>query len=116
MTQFSAERTRSTVNFNICLCELIFFYEDGQCTLFLSLAEIHFSNNSRGRYQVIFLVMAKLKPTCAWNGALFTGLVPGPANVVGTTAHLLGHVEQQFSIAGLVVSIIVPVAQTPPHI
>lgn len=53
---------------------------------------------------------------CAWNGALFTGLVPGPANVVGTTAHLLGHVEQQFSIAGLVVSIIVPVAQTPPHI
>ena len=60
--------------------------------------------------------MVKLKPTCAWNGALFTGLVPGPANVVGTTAHLLGHVEQQFSIAGLVVSIIVPVAQTPPHI
>ena len=26
MTQFSAERTRSTVNFNICLCELIFFF------------------------------------------------------------------------------------------
>ena len=83
---------------------------------FSPLAEIPFSNNSRGRYHAVFLVMAKLKPTCAWDGALFTGLVPGPANVVGTTAHLLGPVEQQFYIAGMVVSIIVPVAQTPPHI
>lgn len=30
---------------------------------------------------------------CAWDGTLFTGLIPGSANVVGTTAHLLGHIE-----------------------
>lgn len=53
---------------------------------------------------------------CAWDGTLFTGLIPGSANIVGTAAHLLGHIEQQFSIAGLVVSIIVSVAQTSSHI
>lgn len=53
---------------------------------------------------------------CAWDGTLFTGLIPGPADVVGATAHLLGHVEQKFSITGLVVSIIVSVAQTSSHI
>lgn len=60
--------------------------------------------------------MMKLKFTCAWDGTLFTGLIPGSADIVGTTAHLLGHVEQQLSVAGLVVSIVVSVAQTPSHI
>ena len=62
----------------------------------------------------MFLVMVQL--TCARDGTLFTGLIPGPANVVGTTAHLLGHIEQKFSVAGLVVSVIVSVAQTSSHI
>lgn len=53
---------------------------------------------------------------CAWDGTLFTGLIPGPANVIGTTAHLLGHIEEQFSITGLVISIIVSIAQTSSHI
>lgn len=47
---------------------------------------------------------------------MLAGLIPGPANVVGTTAHLLGHVEQQLSVTGLVVSIVVSVAQTSSHI
>lgn len=54
--------------------------------------------------------------TCAGDGTLFTRLIPGSANVVRTAAHFLGHVEQQFSIAGLVVSIIVSIAQTSPHV
>lgn len=83
---------------------------------FSSLAEIHLPNNLWVMYRAIFLVTVKLKLTCAWDGTLFTGLIPGPANVVGTTAHLLGHIEQQFSVAGLVVSVIVPVAQASPHI
>lgn len=53
---------------------------------------------------------------CAWDGALFTGLIPGPANVVGAAAHLLGHVEQELSVTGLVVSIIVSVAQASSHV
>lgn len=60
--------------------------------------------------------MGKLKLTCAWDGTLFTGLIPGSANVVGTTTHLLGHIEQQFSVTSLVVSIIVSIAQTSSHI
>lgn len=60
--------------------------------------------------------MAQLKLTCAWDGTLFTGFIPGSANVVRTTAHLLGHIEQQFSITGLVVGVIVSVAQTSSHI
>lgn len=60
--------------------------------------------------------MVKLKLTCAGDGTLFTGLIPGSANIVGTAAHLLGHIEQQFSVTGLVVSIIVSVAQTSSHI
>lgn len=53
---------------------------------------------------------------CAWDGTLFTGLIPGSADVVGATAHLLGHVEQEFSITGLVVSVIVSVAQASSHV
>lgn len=83
---------------------------------FSSLAEIHFPNHLWVMYRATFLETVKLKLTCAWDGTLFTGLIPGPANVVGTTAHLLGHIEQQFSVAGLVVSVIVPVAQASPHI
>lgn len=60
--------------------------------------------------------MGKLKLTSARDGTLLARLIPGPANVVGTTAHLLRHVKQQFSIAGLVVSIVVSVAQTSSHI
>lgn len=60
--------------------------------------------------------MAKLNLTCTWDGTLFTGLIPGPTNVIGTAAHLLGHIEQQLSITGLVVSVIVSIAQTSPHV
>lgn len=57
-----------------------------------------------------------LTVTCAWDGTLFTGLIPGTADVVGAATHLLGHVEEQFSIAGLVVSMIVSVAQASSHV
>lgn len=56
------------------------------------------------------------KFVCARDGALLTGLVPSSANVVGAAAHLLGHVEQQLSVAGLVVGIVVPVAQASSHV
>lgn len=56
------------------------------------------------------MVGRKLTVTCAWDGTLFTGFVPGSADVVGATAHLLGHVEQEFSVAGLVVWVVVSVA------
>lgn len=63
-----------------------------------------------------FSARFQIKRTGAWDGALFTRLIPGTANIVGTAAHLLGHIKEQFSIAGLIVSIIISVAQTPPHI
>lgn len=58
----------------------------------------------------------KLNVTCAWDGTLFTGLIPGSADVVGATAHLLGHVEQELPVTGLVVSIVVSVAQASSHV
>jgi hypothetical protein len=67
-------------------------------------------------YQTLVLGTVKIKFTCAWDWTLFTGLVPGSANVVGTATHLLSHIKQQFSITGLVVSIVVSVAQTSSHI
>lgn len=57
-----------------------------------------------------------LTVTCAWDGTLFAGLIPGAADVVGAATHLLGHVEEQFSIAGLVVGVIVSVAQASSHV
>lgn len=60
---------------------------------FASFTKTDFPNNSWVTFQPIFLIMEKLKLTCTWDGTLFTGLIPGPANVVGTAAHLLGHVE-----------------------
>lgn len=47
---------------------------------------------------------------------LFTGSVPGPSNVVGAAAHLLGHVEGQLSVTRPVVRVEVPVAETLPHV
>lgn len=81
---------------------------------FLPLLRLISTNKPWVMYQPMFLVMVQL--TCAWDRTLFTGLIPGPANVVGTTAHLLGHIEQKFSITGLVVSIVVSIAQTSSHI
>ena len=51
--------------------------------------------------------------TCGGRGAGFTGLVPGLAHVVGTAAHLLGHVEGQLVLTGVVE---VTVAHTLPHV
>ena len=51
--------------------------------------------------------------TCGGRGAGFTGLVPGLAHVVGAAAHLLGHVEGQLVLTGVVE---VTVAHTLPHI
>lgn len=57
---------------------------------------------------------------CVLTGAgyrtLFTGSVPGPSNVVGAAAHLLGHVEGQLSVTRPVVRVEVPVAETLPHV
>lgn len=40
--------------------------------------------------------------TCGRCGAGLAGLVPGLAHVVGTAAHLLGHVEGQLVLARVV--------------
>ena len=51
--------------------------------------------------------------TCGGRGAGFTGLVPGLAHVVGAAAHLLGHVEGQLVLTGVVE---VTVAHALPHV
>lgn len=53
---------------------------------------------------------------CARDRTLLAGLIPGSADVVGAAAHLLGHVEQELSVTGLVVSVVVSVAQTSSHV
>lgn len=51
--------------------------------------------------------------TCCRRGAGFAGLVPGLAYIVGTAAHLLGHVEGQLVLARVVE---VAVAHALPHV
>lgn len=53
---------------------------------------------------------------CARDRTLFTRLIPCTPNVVGTAAHFLGHIEEQLTITGLIVSIVIPVTQTSSHI
>lgn len=56
------------------------------------------------------------KHTSARDRTLFTRLIPCTSNVVGTAAHFLGHVKEQLTITGLVVSIVISVTQTSSHI
>lgn len=56
------------------------------------------------------------KCTCAWDRTLFTRLIPCTSNVVGTAAHFLGHIEEQLTITGLIVSIVISITQTSSHI
>lgn len=59
---------------------------------------------------------AMQKRTSARDRTLFTRLIPCTSNVVGTAAHFLGHVKEQLTITGLVVSIVISVTQTSSHI
>lgn len=54
--------------------------------------------------------------TGAGDRTLFTGFIPGAADVVGAAAHLLGHVEGQLSITSPVVGVKVPEAVALPHV
>lgn len=51
--------------------------------------------------------------TGGWGGAGLAGFVPGLAHIVGTAAHLLGHVEVELVLARVVE---VAVAHTLPHV
>lgn len=59
---------------------------------------------------------AMQKCTCARDRTLFTRLIPCTSNVVGTAAHFLGHIEEQLTITGLIVSIVISITQTSSHI
>lgn len=48
-----------------------------------------------------------------WSRTSFTGLVPGFAHVIGTAAHLFGHVEGQLIFTGVIE---VTVTDTLPHV
>lgn len=56
------------------------------------------------------------KHTGARDRTLFTRLIPRTSDVVGTAAHFFGHIEEQLTITGLIVGVVISVTQTSPHI
>lgn len=51
--------------------------------------------------------------SCGWSWTGFTGLVPRFAHIVGTAAHLFGHVEGQLIFTGVIK---ITVTDTFPHV